>query len=287
MSEAFLLGVLGPGTLGLSVAQWAAECGLQVRLLGRDRSHALRGREEMARRWATLAAKGKLSEAQRETLLAQVSAGEQGEVEGLDALLEAGPEDPGLKAELWRELAPRLEEGTLALTGSSALPVGALRKAAGLGHLLGFHLFVPVRSMPVVELVVPQGAEGAWIRRGEDLAERLRKRVVKVRDVPGYAAARMALAQGVEAMRLLEEGVADAVGLDALMVGGYGHPIGPLALTDQVGLDLRLAILRQVFDATGDPRFRPPAILESLVAKGRLGRATGRGFHVWNEEEDP
>jgi 3-hydroxybutyryl-CoA dehydrogenase len=276
-----ILGICGPGTLGLSAAQWTAECGLRVRLFGRDEAHARRGVEELAQRWSVLANKGKISDARRLELMDRVEAGSG--FAGLDAMLEAVPEDPALKASVLRQLAPRLDPGTLLLTGSSAMPVGALGKEADLTRgLLGFHLFVPVRSMPVVELVVPEGADSFEVTRACALGERLQKRVVRVKDVPGYAAARMALAQGLEAMRLLEEGVADAAGLDALMTGGYGHPVGPLALSDQVGLDLRLAILRRLHAATGEARFRPPDLLETLVAQGHLGRRSGRGFHDWS-----
>ncbi len=286
MMSPFTLGILGPGTLGLSAAQWAAECGLSVRLYGRDLSHAQRGLAALEERWKTLQRKDKLSETQVRSAAARVSAMNREEgFSGLDALLEALPEDEAQKADQWQRIAPNLDIHTLALTGSSAIPVGPLAQKSGLtGRLLGFHLFVPVRSMPALELVIPPSVEEPLIQRAEALGERLSKRVVRVKDGPGYAAARMALALGAEAMRLLEEGVADAEGLDALMTGGYGHPVGPLALSDRVGLELRLKILEQLHASTGAERFQPPALLQQMVARGALGRATGQGFFTWPSE---
>jgi 3-hydroxybutyryl-CoA dehydrogenase len=147
--------------------------------------------------------------------------------------------------------------------------------------LLGFHLFLPLERMQVVELVSGPEPDPALLGRAGQLAERLGRRVVQVRDGQGYAASRMALAQGLEAMRILESGAACAEDLDTLMVMGYGHPVGPLELSDRIGLDLRLAIARGIFEESSHPAFRPPPILESLVEQGHLGVKTGQGFHPW------
>ena len=282
-----VLGILGPGTLGRSLAQWAAECGLEVRLLGRDQAHAERARAEIEGRWEVLLRKGRLApEARKEASARLVAEGPRG-LGGCTILLEALPEDPRVKAHAWRDLAPRLDPRHLCLTGSSALPVGDLDRAAGLGdRLMGFHLFVPVRSMRVVELVVPPGRPDPEAARAAALGGALGLEVVRVQDGPGYAAARMSLALGLEAMRLLEEGVASAEGLDALMRLGYGHPVGPLELSDRVGLDLRLAIADRLAAALG-PRFNAPDLLRKQVAAGATGRARGRGFHAWPAPEKP
>lgn len=287
MNSPYRLGILGPGTLGLSVAQWAAECGLRVRLYGRDETHAQQGLERLHAQWDRLLAKGKIASTEVGSAKERVElATKEDRMDGLDALLEALPEDLSLKARAWGALRPLLPPDVLLLTGSSALPVSQLATASGLeGRVLGFHMFVPVRTMKVVELVLPSPTEDDLVQRATHLAERLQKQVVTVQDGPGYAAARMALIQGLEAMRLLEEGRADAAGIDALMTGGYGHPLGPLALSDRVGLDLRLAIAEQLHASTGDARFAPPAILRRLVGQGHLGTKTGQGFHRWPKEK--
>lgn len=278
-----ILAILGPGVLGRSAAQWAAECGLEVRLLGRDRAHAETARLAIQRRWEEFAAQGHPEVGQAAALgRLTAHAFEAGSLEGVDLLLEALPEDmdvkiPGLaSAGRWgsRELA--------ILSGTSALPISALAQRSGLtGRLVGFHLFVPVPRMGVVEMAVAPGTASTWVDRARALGQALGKRVVQVRDQPGFAASRMALAQGLEAMRLLEAGVASAEDLDALMTLGYGHPVGPLELSDRVGLDLRLRIAEGL-TAAGEARFQAPASLRGLVAAGSTGRKARRGFHAWD-----
>jgi len=144
-------------------------------------------------------------------------------------------------------------------------------------------LFVPVPRMAVVELAVPAGTPQVWVDRARALAATLQKRVVQVRDQPGFAAARMALAQGLEAMRLLEAGVASAEDLDALLTLGYGHPVGPLELSDRVGLELRLRIAERL-TASGEDRFQPPALLRRKVEEGATGLKAGRGLYAWDPD---
>jgi len=280
------LAILGPGTLGLSLAQWAAECGLSTRLLGRDQDHAEAGRQEIQRRWDQAAAKGRLTtEVRREAegrLSAQAFAPEA--LEGISAFLEALPEDPAAKCPALASAADWGAPELLLLSGTSSLRISALALAAGLpNRLVGFHLFVPVPRMAVVEMGVAPGTPERLVERTRALGHALRKRVVPVRDQPGFAAARMALAQGLEAMRLLEDGVATAEDLDALMTLGYGHPVGPLELSDRIGLDLRLRIAEGLAEA-GEARFRPPGILLSKAGEGSLGLKSGNGFFPWDPQ---
>ncbi|NTW84586.1 MAG: 3-hydroxybutyryl-CoA dehydrogenase [Holophagaceae bacterium] len=280
------LAILGPGTLGLSLAQWAAECGLETRLLGRDQDHAEAGRLIIQRRWDQAVAKGRLSpEARWEVearLTGRVFAREA--LEGVSAFLEALPEDPAAKTPALATAARWGAPELLLLSGTSSLRISSLALAAGLpDRLVGFHLFVPVPRMAVVEMGVAPGTPERLVARTRALGQALRKRVVQVRDQPGFAAARMALAQGLEAMRLLEDGVASAEDLDALMTLGYGHPVGPLELSDRIGLDLRLRIAEGLADA-GEERFRPPGILVSKAAEGSLGLKRGSGFFPWDPQ---
>ena len=196
-------------------------------------------------------------------------------------MLEAVPESPEAKSPVLTQAAQWGNRDLLILTGTSALPVSTLAKGSRLeGRLVGFHLFVPVPRMAVVEMAVVPGTAQQWIDRARTLGVALGKRVIQVRDQPGFAAARMALAQGLEAMRLLEAEVATAEDLDALMTLGYGHPVGPLELSDRVGLDLRLRIAEGLV-AAGESSFAPPSILSQKVRDGNLGRKTNQGFHLW------
>lgn len=283
------LAILGPGTLGCSLAAWAARCGLEVRLCGRDMTHAQEGVQRIRQAWSRDIAKGRLPGESRMSLEARLKAtGTLSEaLDGAQAFLEALPEDTEVKRAAWKGLAPQIAPGTLALTGTSAIPLARLQPV-GSPVLLGFHLFVPVDRMAVVELALPSQAAETDVVRAEALGRQLGKQVVRVRDQPGFAASRMALAQGLEAMRLLERGVATASGLDDLMRLGYGHPVGPLELSDRIGLDLRLRIAEQIWSSEADPRFKPPALLRDLVSQGHVGRAAGRGIYRWTpEREDP
>lgn len=279
------LAILGPGVMGLSTAQWAAERGLEVRLLGRDADHAAFGRAEIERRWEASVQKGRFSAQDHASASARLQTAAFGPeaVSGVAAFLEAVPEDPDTKVRVLRKAASWGQPDLLCLSGTSSLPITGLAQAAGLeGRLVGFHLFVPVPRMAVVEIAVPVGTPRATVQRARSLAEALDKRAVEVRDQPGFAAARMALAQGLEAMRMVEAGVASAEDLDALMTLGYGHPAGPLELSDRVGLDLRLRITEGIHHATGDPIFCPPDLLRDMVARGETGLRAGRGFYRWD-----
>ena len=278
------LAILGPGTLGLSTAQWAAECGLETWLLGRNLEHAQAGVGEVHRRWDRSLAKGRLSPEARDRYLGKLKAApfSASTLEGASVLLEALPEDPDLKIPALTSAALWGPPDLLLLSGTSALPVSNLAARSGsTGRLVGFHLFVPVTRMAVVEMAVPAGTAQIWLDRARGLALALQKRVVQVRDQPGFAAARMALAQGLEAMRLLEAGVATAEDLDALMTLGYGHPIGPLELSDRVGLDLRLRIAERL-TASGEDRFQPPSLLRTKVDGKAAGLKDGQGFYAWD-----
>ncbi|WP_257308542.1 3-hydroxyacyl-CoA dehydrogenase family protein [Geothrix fuzhouensis] len=282
-----IFAILGPGALGLSTAQWAAECGLQVRLLGRDLDHARQGLQEVEQRWGVAMQKGALSPQAHEKARSRLQAAPFSleAMESVSTLLEALPEDPGQKTLALAMAAGWGGTDLLLLSGTSALPISDLAEAAGIQkRLLGFHLFVPVPRMAVVEVAVPSGTPPSLVDQGRALGLALRKRVVVVQDQPGFAAARMALVQGLEAMRLLEAGAATTEDLDALMTLGYGHPVGPLELSDRIGLDLRLSIAEGLFRASRNPRFEPPTLLREKVAQGETGRKAGRGFYTWDPD---
>jgi len=273
--------VLGPGTLGLSLAQWGAECGLDVALVGRTLDHARRGLEIIRDRWEGSVAKGRLQPeamALARTRL-QVRAGLDEALPGTDFLVEALPESLELKAQAWGRLGRWATAETLWATASSGIPVSDLRRESRFPFpILGFHLFVPVHHRRILELVSETEPPPARVL---DLAQRLQLQVARAPDQPGYLASRLALLQGLEAMRMVEQGQGCPLTIDNLMTAGYGHPCGPLELSDRVGLDLRLAIALDLFQRTQNPAFDPPGILRQKVAQGHLGRKSGQGFYTW------
>nr|WP_320131940.1 3-hydroxyacyl-CoA dehydrogenase family protein [uncultured Holophaga sp.] len=272
------LTVIGPGSLGLALAQWAAECGLQVTLMGRNRLHAEEGRRKVLTRWEGSLRKGRLSEDGIQSAASRLQTGELGPgYRG--AVLEALPEDLDQKAVLWRTLAEGAGPETLWLTATSSLPLAEIRRASSFPlPIFGFHCFVPLHLHRVLELISEPDSDPSPAHR---LGETLGLKVIPAPDRPGFLASRLALLQGLEAIRMVERGEGSPEAIDALMTLGYGHPCGPLELSDRVGLDLRLAITEALHRSSGDPAFAPPDLLKRMVGRGELGMKAGRGFYVW------
>jgi len=279
--------VLGPGNLGLSLARHAVERGLEVRVVGRDRLHAEAGVGKVLAHWKRGVAEGRLEAMVLQARMCRLHAARNTSeaLEGATALLEALPEDLALKADHWRRMALHWPKHVLSLTASSCLPASLIRREASLAPgLQNFHLFIPVHRHPLVELATPVDTPEHLALEAQRLARVLDLQIAVIDEQKGLAASRMGLAQGLEAMRLLQEGGTTAENLDLLMTTGYGHPCGPLELSDRVGLDLRLAIAIFIHESSGDPSFAPPRILMEKVAKGELGRKSGRGFFTWTQD---
>ncbi|MFG2005160.1 3-hydroxyacyl-CoA dehydrogenase family protein [Spirillospora sp. NPDC048911] len=205
---------------------------------------------------------------------------DQRDLAGCELVIEAVPENAELKAEVLAMAAARAPEAVLA-SNTSSLSIDGL--ASGLpapGRFIGLHFFNPVPVSDLVEIVVGSGTEPALVTQARRWVTALGKTPITVSDSPGFASSRLGVCLALEAMRMLEEGVADAADIDTAMTLGYRHPIGPLRTTDVVGLDVRLAIAEHLARELG-PRFEPPRILRDLVAAGHLGRKTGQGFFTW------
>lgn len=275
------LAILGCGTLGRSMALAAASKGLTVRLGLRTsaRIPPLMAAFERAIR--------KTAPEHAEAILQRlVPCSDPGiALEGASIAFEALPEELLLKQSAWRTWWSSLPETCLRLTGTSSLPLAQIsRGLPDSERLIGFHAFVPLHRMRVVELVEQADLPAPDAARVRDFATCLGLTVCHVADGPGFAASRMSLAMGLEAMRLLERHGTSPEALDSLMVLGYGHPVGPLELSDRVGLDVRLSIAMGLHHATADPVFSPPNVLKSLVQAGHLGRKSGQGFFRWTSD---
>jgi 3-hydroxybutyryl-CoA dehydrogenase len=204
------------------------------------------------------------------------------EAAGSSVVIEAVPEDLALKQEIFRELDRLCPPPALLASNTSSLSIA--RIAEGLRHperVLGLHFFNPVATMPLVEVVRSPGTDPEAERRAVAFAGNLGKQVVRVRDAPGFATSRLGVALGLEAIRMVEEGVAEAADIDRAMELGYGHRMGPLKTSDLVGLDVRLAIAETLAAELDGRRFAPPPLLRRMVSEGRTGKKAGRGFYVW------
>ncbi|HKW40894.1 MAG TPA: 3-hydroxyacyl-CoA dehydrogenase family protein [Gemmatimonadales bacterium] len=277
--------VIGAGTMGHGIAYGAALAGFEVWLTD-SRPEALQlARGRLNDLLAVAAKRGKLSEPDRLAAAARLHAEPQlaPAVREAEVVIEAVLEHLGAKQQLFAEVERLAPKEALLATNTSSLSIAAI--AAALqdpSRVIGMHFFNPVHAMKLVEVVTHPKAAPATVERATALARALGKEPILVQDSPGFASSRLGLALGLEAMRMLERGVASAEDIDKAMELGYNHPMGPLKLTDLVGLDVRLAIAESLFQALEERQFEPPQILREKVAKGELGKKTGKGFYTWS-----
>ncbi|MEG3633036.1 3-hydroxyacyl-CoA dehydrogenase family protein [Micromonospora palythoicola] len=281
MTERFV--VVGAGTMGLGIAYVAAGSGHAVELVEVDRERGDAAVRQLAELWARAVRRGRLDAEQADANQARITlrAGLAEVAPAPDVIVEAVPERTDLK----RAVLAEAETLRPALLGSntSSIPIADL--AAGLTRperFCGLHFFNPVWAMALLEVVVGPATAMETTDAAVTLAGRLGKDPVVVRDMPGFATSRLGVTLGLEAIRMVADGVASPADIDKAMVLGYRHPIGPLELTDLVGLDVRLDIARTLQAAYGD-RFAPPPLLVELVAAGRLGKKSGHGFYRWTD----
>jgi len=206
-------------------------------------------------------------------------------VSAADLVVEAAPESLDLKRALFSELDRVAPEAILG-TNTSSLSIAKIAEAAGRpGRVVGIHFFNPPLAMPLVEIVVGPRTDRETVDAVRGFVEALGKESIEVRDSPGFASSRLGIALGLEAIRMVEEGVASAADIDRAMEAGYGHAMGPLKTSDLVGLDVRLAIAEALARELSDERFHPPELLRRLVAEGKTGKKAGEGFYRWEGNE--
>ncbi|MCA9560675.1 MAG: 3-hydroxyacyl-CoA dehydrogenase family protein [Myxococcales bacterium] len=278
--------VIGAGTMGHGIAGQAALFGCQVALHDVDDARIAAGVDAIGKVWSKGVARGKVDAEAAEAARGRLRAAPdlRAAVADADLVVEAAPEDLELKQRLFAQVEAAAPEICLLATNTSSLPITAIAAATKRPErVLGTHFFNPVAVMPLLELVRGEFTTDAVVDAAKAFGERLGKTCIVVHDHPGFATSRLGIALGNEAMRMFEEGVASAEDIDRAMVLGYRHPIGPLALTDLVGLDVRLAITEHLYREIGTDTFRPPRVLRRLVRAGKLGRKTGQGFYHYDD----
>ena len=276
------VGVIGGGRMGAGIVQAFLTAGARVEVVeaGAQAADAARGR--VAEGLAEAARRGKLADdvaAVLDRLTVLDSAAELDAATGL--VVEAVPEQADLKAEVLRAAEAAVGPEAVLATNTSSLSVTELAAALERpARFLGLHFFNPVPASKLVEVVVARETDPELVGTASGWVRALGKTDVVVKDSPGFASSRLGVLLGLEAIRMLEEGVADAEAIDTAMELGYRHPMGPLRSTDLVGLDVRLAIAEYLHRTLGE-RFAPPQLLRDKVAAGELGRKTGKGFHSY------
>jgi 3-hydroxybutyryl-CoA dehydrogenase len=278
--------VIGAGTMGAGIAHVAAMAGHAVQLFDAAPGAAAAGLGRIEKNLAKGVELGKVAAADRDAALGRIRAYDElaAACAGTDCAIEAVPEVLELKREIFAAVDRAAPEHALLATNTSSLPVGEIAAAVRApGRLVGMHFFNPVHVMKLVEVVRHARSDDAAVALAVALAGKLGKTPITVADSPGFASSRLGLVIGLEAMRMVEQGVASAADIDTAMKLGYGHPMGPLELTDLVGLDVRLGIAEYLATAIG-PAFTPPAVLREKVAAGQLGKKTGEGFYRWSAD---
>ncbi|MFF2296745.1 3-hydroxyacyl-CoA dehydrogenase family protein [Arthrobacter sp. NPDC058127] len=278
-----VVGVLGGGRMGAGIAHAFLTKGATVIVVERDHESAAGAQSRVADAVAKSAARGTLTETADEALARFSTSTDYDSFIHCGLVVEAVPEDYELKVAALKAVEEHLSADAFLASNTSSLSVtglaSQLRRPA---NFVGLHFFNPVPASTLIEVVLAKETSPELAATAKSWTEALGKTAVVVNDVPGFASSRLGVAIALEAMRMVEEGVASAEDIDAAMVLGYKHPTGPLRTTDIVGLDVRLGIAEYLHSTLGE-RFAPPQILRDKVARGELGRKTGKGFFDWTD----
>jgi 3-hydroxybutyryl-CoA dehydrogenase len=275
--------VIGAGTMGHGIAQVLAMCGIETRLFDVDEAAVERGLSKIRGNLDKGVDRGKVSAEARTAANGLLSGSTDmlAAVQDVHVVVEAVPERMELKQSIFKSLGDALGPDVLLASNTSSLSLTEIADAAAHSErVVGMHFFNPVHIMKLVEVVRTERSSDEAVQTAMELSRRMGKEPIDVKDAPGFASSRLGIAIGLEAMRMVESGVASAEDIDKAMVLGYGFPMGPLKLTDLVGLDVRLSIAEYLTKELG-ARFEPPAILREKVNQGELGKKSGQGFYDW------
>jgi 3-hydroxybutyryl-CoA dehydrogenase len=275
------VGVLGGGRMGAGIAHAFLIKGSDVVVVERDEAAAEAAQERVESSTAKSLERGVLDGNLDEILERFSVSVDRAAFDDRELVIEAVPEDWDLKVQSLQAVEKHLSETAVLASNTSSLSVtGLAEQLQRPERFLGLHFFNPVPASTLVEVVIGERTASELVDAARGWTEGLGKTAVVVNDAPGFASSRLGVAIALEAMRMVEEGVASAEDIDNAMVLGYKHPTGPLRTTDIVGLDVRLGIAEYLASTLGE-RFEPPAILREKVARGELGRKTGQGFFAW------
>ena len=276
--------IIGAGTMGSGIAQVCAQSGWETKLFDAFPESLEKGIASIDKFWNKGIEKGKTTTEEKEewssnlkfyTDLTQA-------VEGTDLVIEAVPEIMKLKKEIFVQLEKIAPKNAILATNTSSLPISSIANATTCPErIIGMHFFNPVPIMKLLELVRHKKCSEETIAAAKLIGETMGKETILVEDVPGFATSRLGVVLGNEAIRMLSEGVASASDIDSAMKLGYKHPMGPLELSDLVGLDVRRDILNSLADSFEDESYRPHPLLNALVSEGSLGKKTSKGIYNW------
>lgn len=282
------IAVIGAGTMGHGIAQVAAMAGYETYLTDSDPIQLERAMARIDGNLTGGVKRGKVTEAQateaRRRIHTEVETSDA--VKGADVVIEAIIEELSTKRELFSKLDEMVKADTILASNTSSLSIKRIADTTKApSRVIGMHFFNPVHIMKLVEIVRHDNADPSVVERAREIAVQMGKEPIVVKDTPGFASSRLGLVLGLEAMRMIEQGVAGPDDIDKAMELGYGHPMGPLKVGDLVGLDVRLAIAEYLHAELKEAQYAPPSILKAKVAAGELGKKTGKGFYEWPTEK--
>ena len=278
--------VVGAGTMGSGIAQICAQKGWQTRLCDAFPESLEKGMENIERFWDKGIEKGKTTKQEKKewskNLEFCIDLTEA--VDGADLVIEAVPEILELKKEIFIQLEEIAPKNAILATNTSSISISSIANVTSCPErIIGMHFFNPVPIMKLLEIVKHEKCSEKTISFAELVGKKLGKETILVKDIPGFATSRLGVVLGNEAIRMLSEGVASASDIDTAMKLGYKHPMGPLELSDLVGLDVRRDILNSLAESFDDDSYRPHPLLDKLVSEGSLGRKTKKGIYIWDE----
>lgn len=276
--------VIGAGTMGAGIAQAAATAGWETSLCDARAEAVPAALAAIEKTLEGAVSRGKMTSEQRDAVRSRIqgAASTADACRGADLVIEAVVEDPEVKRQVLAEAADAAAAEALLATNTSSLSVAALAAALPRpDRFLGLHFFNPVHLMKLVEIVLHPGAGAPARDDALAIVRALGKEPVVVQDSPGFASSRLGIVVGLEAIRMVEQGVASPQDIDKAMELGYNHPMGPLKLTDLVGVDVRLKIAEYLHSTLGGAQYEPPALMRQMVKEGKLGKKSGKGFYDW------
>ena len=279
------IGVIGSGTMGNGIAQVSAMAGCAVTLVDIDDARLQTAKTNIQNNLEKGVSRGKVAAEdvaptmERITLSTTVEA-----LADVDLVIEAVPESLPLKQSIFRQLNDITKSTAILASNTSSLPITQIASVVSEpGRVIGMHFFNPVHINKLLEVVTHERTTEQTLSLVHAFAAHIGKSAITVKDSPGFASSRLGIALGMEAIRMVEEGVASAEDIDTAMTLGYRHPMGPLKLTDLVGLDVRMNIAEHLAKTLKNPAFEPPALLKQMVQDGKLGQKSGEGFYQWNK----
>jgi 3-hydroxybutyryl-CoA dehydrogenase len=278
--------VIGAGTMGSGIAQVCAQSGWETRLFDAFPESLEKGMNNINHFWDKGISKGKTSLEEKEKWSSNLKlyTNLNKAVEDTDLVIEAVPEIMKLKKEIFVKLEKIAPKHAILATNTSSLPISSIANVTTCPErIIGMHFFNPVPIMKLLELVKHDKCSEETISFAQSIGKVMGKETIVVKDVPGFATSRLGVVLGNEAIRMLSEGVASASDIDLAMKLGYKHPMGPLELSDLVGLDVRNDILNSLADAFDDESYRPHQLLNKLVSEGSLGKKTNKGIYNWSD----